>query len=115
MNLNYFLEFSNFKKIIFWCGQPKKIKLKKKAKSTPHKRIWWVGWGRGYFGKKLQGCKSNRKFYKDENQKWHILQRWKTILTLLFFFQCIIQMILSHQFVVGTDFHVQVSFSTCNG
>jgi len=24
----------------------------KSAKSAPHRQIWWVGWGRGYFGKK---------------------------------------------------------------
>jgi len=29
----------------------------------------------------LRGCKSNRNFYKGKNQKWHILQGWKTLLT----------------------------------
>jgi len=39
--------------------------------------------GGGYSGKnKLQGCKSNQKFYRGENLKWHILQRWKTLSTL---------------------------------
>jgi len=38
----------------------------------------------GYSEKKiiLQGCKSNRNFYRDENWKWHILHEWKTISTL---------------------------------
>jgi len=35
-------------------------KNKKKTKSAPHMRIWWVGWRRGVFRKK--------KFYKDANQ-----------------------------------------------
>jgi len=44
---------------------------KKKSKSAPHRRIWWVGWGRGVFRKKinLQRCKSNWKFYRGENLK----------------------------------------------
>jgi len=29
-----------------------KNKKNKKAKSTPHMRIWWVGWRRGVFRKK---------------------------------------------------------------
>jgi len=51
---------------------------------APHKLIWWVGGRRGenqiFF---LQGCKSNQIFYRGENQKWHILQGWKTLLTLI--------------------------------
>jgi len=41
---------------------------KKKAKSAPHRWVWWVGWGSGVFRKKniLQTCKSNRKFYRGE-------------------------------------------------
>jgi len=61
---------------------------KKKTKSASHRRIWWIGWGRGVFRKKffLQGCKSNQKFYRGENQKWRILQGWKALLTLNLFF-----------------------------
>jgi len=24
-----------------------------KTKSASHRRVWWVGWGRGYSGKKI--------------------------------------------------------------
>jgi len=41
----------------------------------------------------LQGCKSNRKFYKGENREWHILQRWKTLLTLCEL--CIVESLLA--------------------
>jgi len=36
--------------------------MKKKAKSAPHKRICWVGWGKVVFRKK------KKKIYEDENQ-----------------------------------------------
>jgi len=57
------------------------MKKYKKFMSAPHKLIWWFGGRRGENRKKkLQGCKSNRNFYRDENWKWHILQGWKTLL-----------------------------------
>jgi len=51
-------------------------KNKNKSMSAPHKLIWWVGGRRGENRKKklLQGCKSNRNFYRSENRKWHILK-----------------------------------------
>jgi len=50
--------------------------------SVPRQQICTVIWGRGVFWIFfLQGCKSNRKFYRNENRKWHILKGWKTLLT----------------------------------
>jgi len=79
------LNFKYFNNYIYDVANQKKLKLKKKTKSAPHRRVWWVGWGRSVFRNIffLQGCKSNRKFYNGENQKWHILQGWKTLLTLI--------------------------------
>ena len=39
--------------------------------SVPCQQICTIIWGRGVFRKKkvLRGCKSNRKFYRDENRK----------------------------------------------
>ena len=49
------------------------------------KKKFWKWPIRGVFRKIkiLRGCKSNRKFYRGENRKWHILQGWKALLTLL--------------------------------
>jgi len=53
----------------------KKVKIKKKTKSAPHRRIWWVGWGRGVFWKKI-------KFTRVQiNPK--ILQGWKPEMTYI--------------------------------
>jgi len=60
---------------LFTHGQLKKCQINVFAE---------LDWGGGYFGRNffLRGCKSNRKFYWGENRKWHILQGWKTLLTL---------------------------------
>jgi len=52
--------------------------------SVPRQQICIAIWGRGVFRKKkkLRGRNPNRKFYRGENQKWHILHGWKTLLTL---------------------------------
>jgi len=50
--------------------------------SVPRQQICTVIWGTGVFPKKkkLQGCRSNRKFYRSENRKWPILHEWRTLL-----------------------------------
>ena len=50
------------------------------------KKKFWKWPIRGVFRKIniLRGCKSNRKFYRGENRKWHILQGWKALLTLIY-------------------------------
>jgi len=63
MDLNYFLEFL---KINFLMWPTKK--------KPSHRHIGGfveLDGGEGYSGKKyiLQGCKSNRKFYRGENRK----------------------------------------------
>jgi len=49
----------------FTCGQLKK--WKKEVKSAPPRQICWVGWGRGYSGKK-------KKIYEDANQTENFIE-----------------------------------------
>ena len=57
--------------------------MKKKPNQCHVSEFAELNGGGGILEKKtLRGCKSNRKFYRGENEKLHILQRWKTLLTL---------------------------------
>jgi len=51
----------------------KKIRIKKKTKSAPSRRVWWVGWRR-YFG---------FFFFTRVQIKQKILQEWKPEMTYI--------------------------------